>query len=55
MTPALTTVRQPSREMGTIAMETTLHLIEGGTAPASIVLPGVLIERQSTAPPGVAG
>lgn len=46
--PPLTTVRQPMREMGREAAGILLDLVAGG-APASIVKPGTLLPRQSTA------
>lgn len=49
--PPLTTVRQPRRQMGRLAMETLLALIGGGQAAEILRVPGELIVRQSTAPP----
>jgi DNA-binding LacI/PurR family transcriptional regulator len=46
--PPLTTVRQPTHEMGRDAAAILLDLLAGGS-PASIVKPGTLIVRQSTA------
>lgn len=51
MTPSLTTVRQPARQMGRIAMELVLKRLDGTSDVEDIVLPGELIVRQSTAPP----
>ena len=51
--PALTTVRQPLREMGMIAAETLLQRITAPTQapyPKEIVVEPELITRQSTAP-----
>jgi len=44
----LTTVRQPKHEMGCDAAAILLDLLAGGS-PASIVKPGTLVPRQSTA------
>jgi DNA-binding LacI/PurR family transcriptional regulator len=49
--PALTTIRQPMRQMGRMAMETLLHLLAGSESAHSIKVPGELIIRESTAPP----
>ena len=49
--PPLTTVRQPMREMGRIALETLMKLLAGTGAQPNIKVPGELIVRQSTAPP----
>jgi DNA-binding LacI/PurR family transcriptional regulator len=49
--PALTTIRQPMRQMGRMAMETLLHLLAGSESAHSITVPGELIIRDSTAPP----
>jgi DNA-binding LacI/PurR family transcriptional regulator len=49
--PALTTVRQPMREMGRLAFETLLKLREGDEAQTNLKVPGELIVRDSTAPP----
>jgi DNA-binding LacI/PurR family transcriptional regulator len=51
--PPLTTVRQPKRQMGRMAMETLLHLLAGTASEHNIKVPGELIIRESTArPPG---
>ena len=50
--PPLTTVRQPMPEMGRLAMETLLDIIAGSRSSHNIKVPGELIVRQSTAPPG---
>jgi LacI family xylobiose transport system transcriptional regulator len=52
--PALTTVRQPFRDIGAAAAGVLLRLI-GGEAPAQtrVELPTTLIVRGSTAPPPV--
>jgi DNA-binding LacI/PurR family transcriptional regulator len=49
--PPLTTVRQPRREMGRIAMDALFTLIGGGTPDASTLVRGELIVRDSSAPP----
>jgi len=46
--PALTTVRQPIRQLGALAVETLLDLIEHpGSGPRRIVLPTQLVIRES--------
>ena len=50
--PPLTTVRQPKRQMGRLAMETLLKLMGGSESEEHIRVPGELIVRESTAPPG---
>jgi LacI family transcriptional regulator, galactose operon repressor len=50
--PALTTVRQPLREMGRVAVDQLLgRLDDPGQPPARVVLDTALIVRGSTAPP----
>lgn len=49
--PPLTTVRQPMRQMGNLAMTTLLRLIAGEGICQDIKVPGELIVRRSTAPP----
>ena len=49
--PPLTTVRQPLRQMGRMAMETLLHIFEGQHSTYNIKVEGQLIVRQSTASP----
>jgi len=49
--PPLTTVRQPMRDMGRLAMETLMQLLAGAGSQRNIKVPGELIVRQSTAPP----
>jgi LacI family repressor for deo operon, udp, cdd, tsx, nupC, and nupG len=52
--PALTTMRQPREEIGRIATETLINILEGnagGPEPARIVLKSELVVRESTAPP----
>ena len=52
MSPALTTVRQPLREMGRTAVRHLMSILaEPGQSPARIVLPTELIVRGSTASP----
>lgn len=50
-TPPLTTVRQPRRQMGRMAMDTLLKLMEGAKVEEVVRVPGELIIRESTAPP----
>jgi DNA-binding LacI/PurR family transcriptional regulator len=49
--PRLTTVRQPMRQMGRMALESLLHLMSGEQAAQSINVPAELIIRESTAAP----
>jgi DNA-binding LacI/PurR family transcriptional regulator len=49
--PPLTTVRQPMRRMGRMAMETLLNIFAGAASGHDIKVPGELIVRQSTAAP----
>jgi DNA-binding LacI/PurR family transcriptional regulator len=49
--PPLTTVRQPMRDMGRLALETLMHLLGGAASPPNIKVPGELIVRQSTSQP----
>ncbi|MBI3678933.1 MAG: LacI family DNA-binding transcriptional regulator [Acidobacteria bacterium] len=49
--PPLTTVRQPMRQMGHLAMQTLLLLLEGSESKHNIKVPGELIIRETTAPP----
>jgi DNA-binding LacI/PurR family transcriptional regulator len=51
LNPPLTTVRQPMRQMGRMAMETLLKIFAGAESGEDIRVPGELIVRQSTAPP----
>ena len=51
LNPPLTTVRQPMRQMGRMAMETLLNIFAGAESGHDIKVPGELIVRQSTAPP----
>jgi DNA-binding LacI/PurR family transcriptional regulator len=49
--PRLTTVRQPMRQMGRMALESLLHLMSGEQSAQSIDVPAELIIRESTAAP----
>jgi DNA-binding LacI/PurR family transcriptional regulator len=49
--PPLTTVRQPRRQMGLLAMESLLKLMSGQDAADTIKVPAELVVRESTAPP----
>lgn len=49
--PPLTTVRQPKRRMGGMAMEVLIRLLEGSQSEHVIRVPGELVVRESTAPP----
>jgi DNA-binding LacI/PurR family transcriptional regulator len=51
LNPPLTTVRQPMRQMGRLAMETLLQIFAGAESGHDIKVPGELIVRQSTASP----
>ena len=48
VTPSLTTVRQPKRELGTRSMDLLLKLLRGEEAEKSVVLQGELIMRDSS-------
>jgi DNA-binding LacI/PurR family transcriptional regulator len=48
--PLLTTVHQPRRTMGRMAMEMLLKLFAGEECNASLKVSGELIVRESTAP-----
>lgn len=50
-TPALTTIRQPRRELGQQGASALLDLLGGGTPPRRIRLQTELVERASTAAP----
>jgi DNA-binding LacI/PurR family transcriptional regulator len=52
MQPPLTTLKQPRRLMGRLAMESLLRLISGGCAESPTKVPAELIIRASTASPG---
>ena len=47
--PSLTTVRQPMRRMGVLAMESLLALMSGKQSADTIKVPAELIVRESTA------
>jgi len=49
--PPLTTVRQPMRQMGRMAMETLLRIFDGSDAARNLKVEGQLIVRESTASP----
>jgi len=49
--PALTTISQPMRHMGRMAMEILLELFSGQNSKTNIKVQGQLIVRESTAPP----
>jgi DNA-binding LacI/PurR family transcriptional regulator len=49
--PPLTTVRQPRRRMGSLAVEGLLRLMDGNAAEQNVKVPAELIVRESTAPP----
>jgi len=49
--PPLTTVRQPMRQMGRMAMETLLHIFDGPYSTHNLRVEGQLVVRQSTAAP----
>ena len=49
--PPLTTVRQPTHEMGRLAMQVLLKLLTGSDAEQNVRVAGELIVRQSTAKP----
>ena len=51
VTPSLTTVRQPRWEMGRLAMEMMLALLEGKQPDDCRIMP-TLVVRESTTPPG---
>lgn len=49
--PTLTTVRQPRRRMGALAMDILLKLMSGEDSASTLRVPAELIVRESTAPP----
>ncbi len=49
--PPLTTIRQPMRQMGRLAMETLIAMLSGVSSRRNIKVPGELIVRGSTAAP----
>jgi len=50
--PPLTTIRQPKRLMGRMAMEILLNLFSDAHQETNVKVQGELVVRQSTAPPG---
>jgi DNA-binding LacI/PurR family transcriptional regulator len=50
--PTLTTVRQPMRRMGRLAMESLIKLMTGQESPVRVKVKGQLIVRESTSKPG---
>jgi DNA-binding LacI/PurR family transcriptional regulator len=52
MDPPLTTVCQPMRQMGRLAVQTLARLVAGEVFENNIIVPGRLVVRNSTAPPG---
>jgi len=55
MFPRLTTVRQPKEEMGRIAMQSLLKILEGTSTKTDIDVAGELIVRNSSASPRQTG
>jgi DNA-binding LacI/PurR family transcriptional regulator len=53
--PPLTTIRQPKKEMGRLAMELVLKLLAGQESRKTVHVHGELIVRSSTAPPEAPG
>lgn len=54
--PALTTMAQPAEEIGKLAMDLLLRIIEGeDLSSTELVLPTEFVIRQSTCPPPGAG
>src|SRR5262245_2451390 len=51
MFPRLTTVRQPKEQMGRMAMESLLKILNGSSAKTNIDVEGELIIRDSSGPP----
>lgn len=51
VTPFLSSVRQPLREMGVLAAEMIVDMQEGGSLPRGRYLPHTVIARESTAAP----
>ena len=49
--PPLTTVAQPTRQIGEGTVRLLLEILRGGEAPESLTLPHTLVVRSSTAPP----
>lgn len=55
LAPALTTIRQPKREIGRLAARTLLHRIAGEPVPPATTLAPILMERESVGPAPCAG
>ncbi|HEY8623904.1 MAG TPA: substrate-binding domain-containing protein [Casimicrobiaceae bacterium] len=55
VTPGLTTIRVPSREIGQVAADVVLRMVGGRDAPRLSELPVELVVRGSTAPPPGSG
>jgi DNA-binding LacI/PurR family transcriptional regulator len=51
ISPSLTTISQPMRQMGSMAMEILLKLFSGSNSKTNMKVQGQLIVRESTAPP----
>lgn len=51
VSPMLTTVAQPRRQLGRLAAEMMLEILNGQPSPKHIRLQGTLIERESCGPP----
>jgi DNA-binding LacI/PurR family transcriptional regulator len=51
ISPTLTTISQPMRQMGSMAMEILLNLFSGSNSKTNMKVQGQLIVRESTAPP----
>jgi LacI family transcriptional regulator len=52
ISPALTTVHVPHRQMGSLAAEALLAQVRDNSAPQQTTLETYIVERQSLAPPG---
>ena len=47
-TPSLTTIRQPTEEIGKYAVEVIINQLSGVVVPTQIILPVTLVQRQTT-------